>query len=229
MLSQPCGVLFNSALGKSCIYPCLLRKFEFWKSDRWNSDSLQNFYWPCNASVNSKHQHPPRADPRGNFLKWSKTLPRGKIFLQKHCPRDKKIPTPGEYCEKSSQLFLLVGVAVEILEFCRNQTLKRTGRLFKSYPLVSVLKFSPSFQTDFVTREQQRDGTSVWSWKVPSCGINWQLGTLTLCNRFDPRGPPGNSDGTNPGTRAESWRKSPGVARGDVGAWNWLMHKDWAF
>ena len=49
------------------------------------------------------------------------------------------------------------------------------------------MKFSPSFQTDFVTREQQRDGTSVWSWKVPSCGINWQLGTLTLCNRFDPR------------------------------------------
>ena len=70
---------------------------------------------------------PPRADPRGNFLKWSKTLPRGKIFLQKQGPRDKKIPTSGEYCERSSQLFLLVGV--EILEFCRNQTLKRTGRL----------------------------------------------------------------------------------------------------
>ena len=35
-----------------------------------------------------------------------------------------------------------------------------------------------------------------------------------------PGGPPGNSDGTNPGTRAESWGKSPGVARGDVGAWN---------
>ena len=47
---------------------------------------------------------PPRADPRGNFLKWSKTLPRGKIFLQKHGPRDKKIPTPGEYCERSGQL-----------------------------------------------------------------------------------------------------------------------------
>ena len=47
------------------------------------------------ASVNSKHQHPPRADPQRNFLKWSKTLPRGKIFLQKHGPRDKKIPTPG--------------------------------------------------------------------------------------------------------------------------------------
>ena len=90
----------------------------------------------CYASVNSKHQHPPRADPRGNFLKWSKILPRGKIFLQKHGPRDKKIPTPGEYCERSSQLFLLVGV--EISKFCRNQTLKRTGRLFKSYPLVSV-------------------------------------------------------------------------------------------
>ena len=48
-----------------------------------------------NASVNSKHQHPPRADPRGNFLKWSKTLPPGEIFLQKYGPRDKKIPTPG--------------------------------------------------------------------------------------------------------------------------------------
>ena len=78
----------------------------------------------------------PQEDPRGNFLKWSKTLPWGKIFLQKHGPRDKKIPTPGENCERSSQLFLLV--VVEILEFCRNQTLKRTGRLFKSYPLVSV-------------------------------------------------------------------------------------------
>ena len=42
-----------------------------------------------------------------------------------------------------------------------------------------------------------------------------------------PGEPPGNSDGTNPRTRAESWGKSPGVARGggDVGAWNWLMHK----
>ena len=94
-----------------------------------------NFKDP-NASVNSKHQHPPQADPQGNFLKWSKTLPRCKIFLQKHGPQDKKILTPGEYCERSSQLFLLV--SVEILEFCRNQTLKRTGRLFKSYPLVSV-------------------------------------------------------------------------------------------
>ena len=57
-----------------------------------------------------------------------------------------------------------------------------------------------------------------------SCVINWQLGTLTLCicDRFDPRGPPGNSDGTNPKTRAESWGKSPEVAQGggDVGAWN---------
>ena len=50
--------------------------------------------------------------------------------------------------------------------------------------------------------------------KCFQCGINCRLGTLTLCNRFDPGGPPGNSDGTNPGTRAESWEKSPGVARG---------------
>ena len=105
------------------------RKFEF--------EVFRNIHLnDRNASVNSKHQHPPRADPRGNLFKWSKTLPRGKIFLQKHGPRDKKTPTPGEYCERSSQVFLLVGV--EILAFFRNQTLKRTGRLFKSYPLVSV-------------------------------------------------------------------------------------------
>ena len=32
---------------------------------------------------------------------------------------------------------------------------------FSSSTILKVLKFSPSFQTDFVTREQQRDGTSV--------------------------------------------------------------------
>ena len=47
-----------------------------------------------NASINSKREHPP---PRGNFLRWSKALPRGKIFLQKHGPRGKETPTPGEY------------------------------------------------------------------------------------------------------------------------------------
>ena len=57
----------------------------------------------------------PPGTPPGKFFEWSKTLPQGKVFLQKHGPRDKKIPTPREYCERSSQLFLLVGV--EILEF----------------------------------------------------------------------------------------------------------------
>ena len=49
--------------------------------------------------------------------------------------------------------------------FCRNQTLKRIGRLsnyslvipssFSLVPYLKVLNFSPSFETDFVTREQQ--------------------------------------------------------------------------
>ena len=54
----------------------------------------------------------PPGRPLGNFLKWSKTLPQGKIFLQKHGPWDKKISTPGEYCERSSQLILLVGIEI---------------------------------------------------------------------------------------------------------------------
>ena len=62
----------------------------------------------------------PRANPRGNFLRWSKALPRGKIFLQKHGPQGKETLTPGEYFRRSGQLFLLIGV--EILGFCRNQT-----------------------------------------------------------------------------------------------------------
>ena len=116
-----------------------------------------------NASIKSKREHPPRANPRGIFLRWSKALPRGKIFLQKHGPRGKKAPTPGEYFRRSCQLFLLIGV--EILGFCINQTLKRIGRL-SNYSLVipsslslstilKILKFSPSFETDFVTREHQ--------------------------------------------------------------------------
>ena len=40
------------------------------------------------------------------------------------------------------------------------------------------------------------------------------LGTLILCNRFDPRGTPGNLDGTNPGTRAESWGNPGGCPGG---------------
>ena len=106
---------------------------------------------------------PPRADPRGIFLRWSKALPRGKIFLQKHDPQGKKTPIAGEYFRRSSQLFLLI--CVEILGFCSNQTLKRIGRLsnyslvipssFSLSTILKILKFSPSFETDFVTREHQ--------------------------------------------------------------------------
>ena len=90
---------------------------------------------------------------------------RGKIFSSKRGLRDKKTPTPGEHFERSSQLFLLINVG--ILEFGRNQTLKRTGAvegcptIVWSYPLVSVqvpyiiFKFFPSFETYFVTKEQQ--------------------------------------------------------------------------
>ena len=50
------------------------------------------------------------------------------------------------------------------------------------------------------------------------------LGLMIIDNRSDPRKtsgqPPGNSDGTNPGTWAESRCTSPRFARGDVGAWN---------
>ena len=61
------------------------------------------------------------------------------MFLQKQGPRDKKTPTSGEHFERSSQLFLLIDV--EILEFCRNQTLRRTGRL-SNYSLVIPSSFS---------------------------------------------------------------------------------------
>ena len=106
---------------------------------------------------------PPWANPRAIFLRWSKSLPQGKIFLQKHDPRGKKTPTPREYFRRSSQPFLLT--SVEILGFFRNQRLKRIERLsyyslvipssFSLSTILKVLKFSPSFETDFVTREQQ--------------------------------------------------------------------------
>ena len=35
----------------------------------------------------------------GNFLRWSKALPRGKIFLQKHIPQGKKHLAPGSILE----------------------------------------------------------------------------------------------------------------------------------
>ena len=61
-------------------------------------------------SIPSANFPPLRANPRGIFLRWSKALPRGKIFPQKHGPRGKKTPTPGEYFRRSSQPFLLTGV-----------------------------------------------------------------------------------------------------------------------
>ena len=112
------------------------------------------------------HQSIPSANipPGGNFLKWSKTLPQGKIFFAKAWPPGQKTPTPGEYCERSSQLFLSIGV--KILEMLQN--LKKNWKAvqvisfsFSLSTILKVLKFSASFQTEFVTREQQRDGTSV--------------------------------------------------------------------
>ena len=75
----------------------------------------------------------------------------------------KKFLSNYECFERSNQLFLLV--SVEILEFCRNKTLKGTGKLsnyslvipssFSLSTILKVLKFSPSFEIDFVTRKQQ--------------------------------------------------------------------------
>ena len=118
-----------------------------------------------NASVNSKCQPPPPPPPQANpvelFEAVKKPSPR-QNFSAKARPQGQKTPTPGKYFRRSSQPFLLIGV--EILEFCRNPTLKRIRRLSNSslvIPLVSVqvpylkvLKFSHSFETDFVTREQ---------------------------------------------------------------------------
>ena len=123
-----------------------------------------NFVWPQLCINQSQARTSPLGKPPGKFLRWSKALPRGKIFLQKHGPRGKETPTPGEYFRRSGQLFLLIGV--EILGFCRNQTQKRIGRLSK-YSLVipssfslstilEILKFSPSFETDLVTGEHQQ-------------------------------------------------------------------------
>ena len=110
------------------------------------------------GSINSKREYPP-----GEFLEVVKNPATSQNFPAKAWPHGQKTPTPGEYFRRSSQLFLLI--AVEILGFCRNQTLKRIGRLsnyslvipasFSLSTILKVLKFSPSFETDFVTREQQ--------------------------------------------------------------------------
>ena len=97
------------------------------------------------------------------FLEVVKSPTRVKIFLQEHDPQDKK-DIPRNYFRESCQPFLLI--EVEILEFCSNQTLKRIGRLsnyslfisssFSFSTIFKVLKFSPCFETDFVTSEQQQ-------------------------------------------------------------------------
>ena len=80
---------------------------------------------------------------------------------------------------------------------------------------------SPAPGQNFPAKARPPGQRSVCSWKVPSCGINWQLGTLMIDNRSDPRA---IQMVQIPGTRAENRCKTPGVARGDVRAWNWLMH-----
>ena len=115
-------------------------------------------YFQYHASINSKRKHPP--PPPGNFLKWSKALPRGKILQQKHGPSDTKNTYPREYFRRSSQPFLLIGV-----EILGNQNWKRIERLsnyslvipssFSLNTILKVVKFSPSFEADFVTRQKQ--------------------------------------------------------------------------
>ena len=78
----------------------------------------------------------------------------GQNFPAKAWPSGQKIPTLGEYVRRSSQPFLLIGT--EILGFCRNQTLKRIGRLsnyclvipasFSLSTILEVLKFPPALK-----------------------------------------------------------------------------------
>ena len=120
--------------------------------------------WPSslnglNASINSKREYLP-ATP-GEFLEVVKSPVPGQNFSAKARPSGRKTPAlgtkntyPREYFRRSGQPFLLTGV--EIFGFCRNQTLKRIERLPNYYLVVpSSLKFSPSFEKEFVTIEQQ--------------------------------------------------------------------------
>ena len=75
----------------------------------------------------------PRANPRGIFWGGQKPCPKAKFSC--------KSTVPGEYFRRSSQPFLLTGV--EILGFCRNQSLKRIGRI-SNYSLVIPSSFSSS-------------------------------------------------------------------------------------
>ena len=118
-------------------------------------------YYVDNASIKSKREIPPPGKPPGNFFEVVKSPAPGQNFPAKARPPGQKTPTPGEYFRRSSQPFLLTGV--EILGFFRNQLLKRIERLsyyslvipssFSLSTILKVLKFPPSFETDFVTRE----------------------------------------------------------------------------
>ena len=103
----------------------------------------------------------PPGQTSGEFFEVVKSPAPGQNFPAKARPPGQKTPTPGEYFRRSSQPFLLTGI--EILGFFRNQRLKRIERLsyyslvipssFRLSTILKVLKFSPSFGTDFVTRE----------------------------------------------------------------------------
>ena len=93
-----------------------------------------------NASVNSKRKHSP-GNPPGEFFKIVKSPASGQNLSAKARPPSTKAPTPGEYFRRSSQPFLLI--SVEILEFCKNQALKRVERL-SNYSLVISFSFSLS-------------------------------------------------------------------------------------
>ena len=83
------------------------------------------------------HQSIPSANtPGGDFFEVVKSPAPEQNFSAKTRPQDRKTPTPGEYFRRSDQPFLLI--SVEILEFCRNQTLKKNLKvvqLFLDYDL----------------------------------------------------------------------------------------------
>ena len=78
----------------------------------------------------------------GEFFEVVKSPCQGAKFSCKSTAPGAKTPAPCmEYFRRSYQPFLLTGV--EILGFCRNQILKRTGRL-SNYSLVIPSSFSLS-------------------------------------------------------------------------------------
>ena len=83
----------------------------------------------------------PPGKPPGNYFEVVKSPALGQNFSVKARPPGQKNTYPREYFRRSSQPFLLTGV--KILGFCRNQTLKRIGRL-SNYSLVILSSFSLS-------------------------------------------------------------------------------------